>query len=104
MIVSDSPPWWPVTQREYESAVSTRLNPASTNASSRRNDVGSSTVHPNTLPPNARGATSNPVLPSVRRFIQLLQALVAVRAQRHAASHRSAIAAGLLGPCHRARA
>src|SRR6476619_2211324 len=73
MIVSDSPPWWPVTQREYESAVSIRLKPASTNASSRRNDVASSTVQPNTLPPNARGTTSNPVLPSLRRFIRLLR-------------------------------
>jgi hypothetical protein len=69
MIVSDSPPWWPFTQREYESAVSIRLKPAPTNASSRANDVASSAVQPNTLPPNASGATSNPVMPSLRFFI-----------------------------------
>jgi hypothetical protein len=69
MTVSDSPPWWPVTQREYESAVSMRLNPAPTNASSSLNDVASSTVQPKTLPPNASGATSNPVPPSLRPSI-----------------------------------
>src|SRR6266581_2346720 len=69
MIVSDSPPGWPVTQREYESAVSTRLNPASTNASRSWNDLASSAVQPNTLPPKASGATSNPVSPSLRRCI-----------------------------------
>ena len=66
MIVSDSPPVCPGTQREYESAVSIRLKPASTKASSSRNDVGSSTVQPKTLPPNASGATSKPVFPSLR--------------------------------------
>ena len=66
MMVSDSPPACPGTQREYESAVSMRLKPASTNVSSNRNDVGSSTVQPNTLPPNASGATSKPVFPSLR--------------------------------------
>ena len=103
MIVSDSPPWWPVTQREYESAVSIRLKPASTNASSRWNDVASSTVQPNTLPPNATGATSNPVLPSLRRFIQLLLEWAA-RVQRRVASHRPAFAATLFGQHHPAHA
>src|SRR5215471_3260899 len=64
--VSDSPPSCPFTQREYESAVSTRLNPAPKKASSSLNDIASSAVQPNTLPPRASGATSNPVLPSLR--------------------------------------
>src|SRR5690349_10709277 len=66
MMVSDSPPACPVTQREYESAVSIRLKPEATKASSSRNDIASSAVQPNTLPPNANGATSKPVLPSLR--------------------------------------
>ena len=46
--------------------MSIRLKPASTKVSSNRNEVGSSTVQPKTLPPKASGATSNPVLPSLR--------------------------------------
>src|SRR5689334_4993705 len=42
------------------------LNPASTNASRRSNEVRSSTVHPNTLPPNTSGAISKPLAPSLR--------------------------------------
>src|SRR5689334_23171556 len=69
MIVSDSPPWCPVTHREYESAVSMRLKPAPTNASSKSNEVASSAVHPKTFPPKASGAISNPVFPSLRLFM-----------------------------------
>ena len=71
MIVSDSPPLFPGTHVEYESAVSTQLNPDARNASSRPNAPGSSTVHPKTLPPNIRGAISSPEFPRVRRSIAL---------------------------------
>src|SRR5512142_1840522 len=71
MIVSDSPPWWPGTQREYEFAVSIRFPPAATNASRRLKDVGSSAVQPNTLPPNANGATAKPVRPSLHRCMMV---------------------------------
>src|SRR5512144_2285846 len=66
MIVSDSPPRCPVTQREYEFAVSIRLKPAATKRSSSANDVGSSAVQPNTLPPSANGATRMPLRPRGR--------------------------------------
>src|SRR6266849_10331693 len=66
MIVSDSPPLFLGTHLEYMSAVSTALNPAATNASSKRNDVASSAVHPNTFPPNTIGAISSPEFPSFR--------------------------------------
>ena len=55
--VSDSPPTWPGTQLEYMSALSTRLKPASTKASSIAKEAFSSSVQPNTLPPKASGAT-----------------------------------------------
>src|SRR4051812_23279463 len=48
-----------------------RLNPASTKASSRRNDVASSAVQPNTFPPNASGPTSIPEPPSERVLMVL---------------------------------
>ena len=64
MIVSDSPPTWPGTQTEYMSAVSMKFMPASTQASSKLNDVASSTVHPKTLPPKASGETCRPDRPS----------------------------------------
>src|SRR6202044_981810 len=67
--VSDSPPLWPGTQREYTSAVSTKLNPAPTKASRIANDAASPTVHPNTLPPRQMGETSRPDPPSLRVFI-----------------------------------
>ena len=69
IMVSDSPPLWPQAQREYISAVSTRLNPLSVNASNIPNDLGSSVVQPNTFVPRASGATSIPVLPSVLLFM-----------------------------------
>src|ERR1051325_8389448 len=53
------------------SAVSMRLKPADTNASSSRNPVVSSTVQPNTLPPKAKGATSKSEFPKFRFFIRL---------------------------------
>ena len=65
--VSDSPPWCPGTQREYTSAVSMRLKPASTKASSSAKEVGSSAVQPKTLPPKAMGAVDRPLRP--RGFI-----------------------------------
>src|SRR5258708_30011339 len=43
-----------------------RLKPAPTKASSSVNEVGSSTVNPQTFPPNASGATSNPEFPKLR--------------------------------------
>src|SRR6476660_2553195 len=46
-----------------------RLNPAATKASSNLKDVRSSTVQPNTFPPNASGATSRPELPKLRLLI-----------------------------------
>src|SRR5215472_11156634 len=82
MIVSDSPPTCPLTQREYESAVSIRLKPAPTKASRSLNDVAPSTVHPNTLPPKAIGATSKSVLPSLRLCTRWI--LATLRALRHA--------------------
>src|SRR5690242_20578796 len=69
--VSDSPPLCPGAHFEYTSAVSTRLNPASTNRSRIANEVGSSAVQPKTLPPNANGATLIPELPSGRVFMML---------------------------------
>src|SRR6185436_872230 len=73
-IVSDSPPAWPGTQREYTSAVSTKFMPASTQASRRRNDIDSSTVQPKTLPPRQIGETSRPERPRERVSIaRLLQ-------------------------------
>src|SRR5580692_11548062 len=69
--VSDSPPLWPGTQREYTSAVSTKLNPASTKASRMAKDVGSSAVQPKTLPPRQMGETSRPDPPKLRVFIDI---------------------------------
>src|SRR5512140_1859514 len=63
--VSDSPPLWPGTQREYTSAVSMKLKPASSHASSSENDVASSAVQPNTLPPKHSGETFRGERPSV---------------------------------------
>ncbi len=67
MMVSDSPPTWPGAQIEYTSAVSMKLQPASSQASSSEKLVASSTVQPNTLPPKASGETCSPELPSARR-------------------------------------
>ena len=72
MIVSDSPPLFPDTHLEYTSAVSRASNPAATNASSKRNDVASSAVHPNTFPPNTMGAISSPEFPSFRLVIAMV--------------------------------
>ena len=63
-IRSDSPPSLPGAQYEYESAVSTRSKPASTNASSSANEVASSALQPNTLPPKASGAIESGERPS----------------------------------------
>src|SRR5262245_17464834 len=71
IIVSDSPPLLPDAHREYTSAVSIKLIPASTSASSRLNEVGSSAVQPKTLHPKHRGETSNPEFPSFRFFISI---------------------------------
>jgi hypothetical protein len=43
-----------------------KFMPASTQASSRRNDIASSTVQPNTLPPRQSGETWRPERPSAR--------------------------------------
>src|ERR1019366_7789419 len=48
------------------------LKPAATNASSKLNEEGSSTVHPKTFPPTTRGGISRPELPSFRLFISIL--------------------------------
>src|SRR6202012_1699821 len=63
MIVSDSPPAFPGTQAEYESAVSMRLPPPATKASSTANDVCLSDVQPKVLPPSPSGNTSRSELP-----------------------------------------
>src|SRR6185295_10239696 len=73
MMVSDSPPWLPGTQREYTSAVSMALRPESTKRSSRRKAVGSSTVQPKTLPPRTSGAMRRPERPRVRRPMEGLK-------------------------------
>src|SRR5208283_4914362 len=65
-MLSDSPPLLPGAHLEYTSAVSMKLKPAATKASSSRNEVGSSTVHPITFPLNTRGETSGPEFPSLR--------------------------------------
>src|ERR1700730_15660028 len=67
--VSDSPPWWPGAQREYTSAVSTKLNPAPTNESRIAKEARSSAVQPKTLPPRQMGETSSPDPPNLRVFI-----------------------------------
>src|SRR5579862_834293 len=72
MMVSDSPPLCPGIHFEYTSAVSIRFSPEATNASRILNDVGSSAVHPKTLPPSASGPTSNPVFPSLRLIMSVL--------------------------------
>src|SRR4029077_295789 len=77
-MVSDSPPLFPGTQVEYISAVSIKLNPDATNASSSWNDVDSSTVHPNTFPPKASGATSSPERPSLRFFMISLRCCISL--------------------------
>src|SRR6185369_15387873 len=64
--VSDSPPVWPGAQREKTSAVSMKLKPASSHASSSENDVASSAVQPNTLPPKHSGETCRAERPRVR--------------------------------------
>src|SRR5438270_8320303 len=69
IIVSLSPPWCPGTHVEYVSAVSIKFSPAPTKASSILNDVASSAVQPNTLPPSISGATSIEDCPSWRFFI-----------------------------------
>jgi hypothetical protein len=56
----------PGAQREYVSAVSMKLKPAPTKASSSLNDVDSSTVQPKILPPNASGETCKVEFPSFR--------------------------------------
>ena len=43
-----------------------KLKPAPTKPSSSLNDIASSAVQPNTLPPNMSGATSIADLPSLR--------------------------------------
>src|SRR5215213_4695689 len=65
-----------------------RFNPDETKASSNANDVGSSTVQPKTLPPNASGATSNPEFPSLRFFI--LSFLIVLISRRQPPHHRQA--------------
>src|SRR5450755_1459689 len=76
MIVSDSPPACPGTQREYTSAVSTKFMPASTQASRRRNDIASSMVQPKTLPPRQRRETCRPERPSGRSVGVLIDRLL----------------------------
>src|SRR6202012_155457 len=63
MIVSDSPPAFPGTQAEYESAGSMWLPPPATKASSTANDVSLSDVQPKVLPPSPSGNTSRSELP-----------------------------------------
>src|SRR5579875_3019670 len=46
-----------------------KFNPASAKASNKRNEVASSMVQPNTLPPKHSGVTCNGDLPSVLVFI-----------------------------------
>ena len=66
MMVSDSPPLLPGCQREYTSAVSMKLKPAATNASSSSNEIASSAVQPKTLPPKVIGQTCSEDWPSWR--------------------------------------
>src|SRR5258708_39186688 len=53
-----------------------KFSPASTKASSILNDVASSAVQPNTLPPSIRGATSIADFPSWRFFIVEISASI----------------------------
>src|ERR1044071_1454371 len=46
-----------------------RLKPCETKASNNSNARGSSTVHPKTLPPKTKGATSKPEFPKRRLSI-----------------------------------
>ena len=66
MIASDSPPLFPGTQAEYESAESRKLPPAAAYASSTANACGSSIVQPKMLPPRQSGKTERSLEPSVR--------------------------------------
>src|SRR5689334_3715470 len=72
MIVSDSPPLLPGAQREYTSAVSMQLKPLSANESSIAKDCCSSSVQPNTFPPNTSGAIYRLLLPNCRFSILLI--------------------------------
>ncbi len=54
MIRSDSPPLLPGAHSEYMSAVSMRRPPPAAKASNTANEVASSAVQPNTLPPRQR--------------------------------------------------
>lgn len=69
MTVSDSPPSLPGIHAEYASAVSRKLPPAATYASSTANDCASSAVQPKTLPPSASGKTWRSEEPSLRREV-----------------------------------
>src|SRR5262249_7016624 len=60
----------PGTQREYTSAVSMKLPPASTYASSTASDAFWSVVQPNVLPPRHSADTRRPVLPNRRNSMQ----------------------------------
>src|ERR1700686_3141524 len=70
MTVSDSPPRCPGTHTEYTSAVSMKLSPALTNASSTVKDAASAAVQPKTLPPRHRGETRKLERPKGRSCIK----------------------------------
>src|ERR1700722_10094403 len=75
-IVSDSPPVWPGSQREYTSAVSIKFSPASSAASNCRKESASGSVHPYTLPPRQSTGTSKSDLPSLTLCMPTLLNLV----------------------------
>src|SRR5258707_8008550 len=70
------------------SAVSIMLKPASTKASRMANDVGSSAVQPNTLPPRTRGAVSSPLPPSLRFCMSISPLLIRPRSGSAQAGRR----------------
>ena len=68
--------------------MSMQLNPEATNASRSANAPGSSTVHPNTLPPNMSGAIERPEFPIVRLFIRFNPFLCGETGHRPVAAQR----------------
>ncbi len=66
IIVSETPPGFSSTQREYMSAVSMKLTPALKEADSTSNESASLTDYPNCIVPKHSSETFKPVRPRLR--------------------------------------
>src|SRR5271154_2378134 len=72
-----------------------KLSPDATNASSSLNEVASSAVHPNMLPPKVQRPTSRPEFPSLRLITKSSRPAAALDSIRLAADTNVNRAAGL---------